>query len=229
MKTNRMPLVLSALSVAVTISATQAGAVAIANGGFEAQAGSVPLNYVLAGPVTGWNGGTYLTSAGYYSATPPEGRIFALIGNGIDTGGSHLSQTITGLTSGSRYTVKFAIGSEDFVIPGTVEQVNVWMSTGSSSASQVFSAPISSNATAYGGGPLWDNWGYFNYSFIANGTSATLNFEQTSATTGSGDTGLDDVSISSGAPEPATWAMMLLGTAGLGGMVRRRRQARLSA
>ena len=229
MKTNSMFLPLGALSLAITVSATQAGAVAIANGGFEAQAGSVPVSGVLAGPITGWNGGTYLTSAGYYSAMPPEGRVFALIGNGIDTGGSHLSQTITGLTSGARYTVKFAIGSEDFVIPGTVEQVNVWMSTGSNSASQIFSAPISSNATSFGPGPLWDNWGYFNYSFIANGSSATIDFEQTSATTGAGDTGLDDVSISSGTPEPATWAMMLLGTAGLGGMVRRRRQALLNA
>ena len=228
MKMNSTPMILSALSLAMTFSATQSGAVAIANGGFEAQAGSVPVNGYLFGPVTGWNGGV-LISAGYYSAAPPEGRIFAIIGNGADTGGSQLSQTITGLTAGSRYTVKFAIASEDFVIPGTVEQVNVWMSTGSSSASQVFGAPISSNATAYGGGPLWDNWGYFNYSFIANGSSATLNFQQTSATTGSGDTGLDDVSISSGAPEPASWAMMLLGTAGLGGMARRRRQARLSA
>lgn len=228
MKTNKMSLAFSALSLALILSTSHASAVAIANGGFEAQAGSVPLNYVLAGPVTGWSGGTYLTSAGYYSATPPEGRIFALIGNGIDTGGSHLSQTITGLTSGGRYTVKFAIGSEDFVIPGTVEQVNVWMSTGSSSAAQVFSAPISSNATSFGPGPLWDHWGYFDYSFIANGSSATLNFEQTSATTGAGDTGLDDVSITSGTPEPAAWAMMLLGTAGLGGMLRRRRQARLA-
>ncbi len=224
MKTKPMSLALGALSIAITFSATQAGAVAIVNGGFEAQAASVPANYVLAGPITGWNGGTYLTSAGYYSATPPEGRIFALVGNGIDTGGSHLSQTITGLTSGARYTVRFAIGSEDFVIPGTVEQVNVWMSTGSASASQIYSAPISSNTTSFGPGPLWDHWGYFNYSFVANASSATLNFEQTSATTGAGDTGLDDVSISSGTPEPAAWAMMLLGTAGLGGVLRRRRQ-----
>ena len=103
-------------------------------------------------------------------------------------------------------------------------------SAGSSSASQIFSAPVSSNATPVSLGPLWDNWAYFNYNFVANATSATLNFQQTAATAGSGDTGIDDVSISGGAvPEPATWAMMLAGFAGVGAIMRRRPRMSVAA
>ena len=220
-----LALAICALSASVTLSATGANAAAIVNGGFEADAASVPLNGVYFGAITGWNSPSYLTSAGYYNATPPEGRVFALIGNGIDTGGYHLSQTITGLNSGSRYTVTFSLASEDFVIPGTVEQVDVFMSSGSSSALQTFSAPVSSNTTPFGLGPLWDHWSSFNYSFVANASTATIDFMQTAATTGSGDTGLDKVSIAlaGGVPEPATWAMMILGFGAAGSMIRRRK------
>ena len=226
MNSKSLSVALCALTASFALCATGAGAVAIVNGGFEADAASVPAAGVYFGAVTGWNGPTgILTSAGYYSAAPPEGRIFALVGGGIDSGSYHMSQTITGLTSGSRYTVKFSLASEDFVIPGTVEQVNVWMSTGSASASQLFSAPISSNATPFGPGPLWDHWGAFSYSFVASAVSATIDFQQTAATTGSGDTGLDNLSIfaSGGVPEPASWALMLGGFGALGAALRRRR------
>ena len=39
---------------------------------------------------------------------------------------------------------------------------------------------------------------------------------------------LDNVSLSTGAPEPASWAMMLMGFGGLGGLLRRRRHAAAS-
>ncbi|WP_309605811.1 PEPxxWA-CTERM sorting domain-containing protein [Phenylobacterium sp.] len=226
MNSRTLSVALCALTASIALSATGAGAVGIVNGGFEADAASVPASGVYFGAITGWNSPGYLISAGYYSATPPEGRIFALLGNGIDTGGYHLSQTITGLTSGSRYTVQFSLASEDFVIPGTIEQVNVWMSAGSTSASQLYSAPVSSNTTPYGSGPLWDHWGVFNYSFLANAASATIDFQQTAATRGSGDTGLDKLSIfaaSGGVPEPGSWALMLIGFGALGATLRRRR------
>lgn len=206
----------------IGVSVSGAHAVAITNGGFEADAASVPAGGFTFGPITGWNSpGGYLVSAGYYSATPPEGRVFALIGDGGDTGGYHLSQTIAGLAPGSRYTVKFELGGEDFRDPGFVEQVKVFMSSGSGSAFQTFSAPVSSNTVPYGSGPLWDHWAFFNYSFVANSTSATIDFMQTA---GLSDTGLDNVSISAGVPEPAAWALMLTGFGVLGGALRARRR-----
>jgi len=180
---------------AIGLSASGAHAVAITNGGFEADAASVPSGGVYGGPITGWNSPGYLISSGYYSAVAPEGRVFALIGGGGDSGGYHLSQTITGLTSGTRYTVKFELGGEDWRDPGFVEQVKVFMSSGSGSAFESFSAPVSSNTTPYGSGPLWDHWGFYDYSFVANSTSATIDFMQTA---GLSDTGLDNVSIFAG-------------------------------
>ena len=226
MNSKSLSVALCALTASFALCATGAGAAAIVNGGFEADAASVPAGSYYFGAITGWNAPGYLISAGYYGATPPEGRIFALVGNGIDTGGYHLSQTITGLTSGSRYTVNFSLAGEDWVIPGAVEQVDVWMSTGSASASQLYSAPISSNTTPYSSGPLWDHWGAFSYSFVASAASATIDFRQTAATRGSGDTGLDKLSIfaaSGGVPEPASWALMLGGFGALGATLRRRR------
>lgn len=214
-------IVIAGVAAAIMLAANGANAVSVVNGGFEADAASVPASGVYFGPITGWNNAGYLTSAGYYSALPPEGRVFALVGNGIDTTGYHTNQTLTGLTVGRSYDVRFALASEDFVIPGTVEQVNVFISAGSTSASQLYSAPVSSNLTSFGPGPLWDHWAYFDYRFVAGATSATLDFEQTAATTGAGDTGVDDVSISA-VPEPAAWALLIVGVGGVGASLRRK-------
>ena len=225
MNSKSLSVALCALTASFALCATGAGAAAIVNGGFEADAASVPAGSYYFGAITGWNAPGYLISAGYFGAAPPEGRIFALVGGGLETSFYHQSQTITGLTSGSRYTVQFSLASEDWIIPGAVEQVNVWMSTGSASASQLYSAPVSSNTISRGPGPLWDHWGVFNYSFLANAASATIDFQQTAATSGSGDTGLDKLSIfaSGGVPEPASWALMLGGFGAMGAALRRRR------
>jgi len=213
--------VLGGVIAVIGLSATGAHAVAITNGGFEANASSVPASGVYFGPITGWNATGQLISSGYYSAAAPEGRVFALVGDGGDSGGYHQSQTISGLTSGTRYTVKFELGGEDWRDPGFAEQVKVFMSAGSGSAFQTFSAPVSSNTTPYSSGPLWDHWGFYNYSFVANSTSATIDFMQTA---GLSDTGLDNVSISTGVPEPAAWALMPTGFGVLGGALRARRR-----
>jgi hypothetical protein len=214
---------LLALMAGVPMAAQAAPA--IVNGGFEADTALVPVGGVYSGPRTGWNAGD-LISTGYYQAAAPEGRVFALIGNGADLPGQDTSQTITGLTVGQTYKVKFELGGEQWRIPGGLEQVNVSITAGSASAAQIYTAPLSSNATAFSGGPLWDNWAFFTYDFVANATSATLDFQQTTATNGPGDTGLDNVSISlaGGVPEPATWALMISGF-GLAGMALRRRRA----
>jgi len=55
-------------------------------------------------------------------------------------------------------------------------------------------------------------WVRFASNFIGDGTSSTITFTENSGLT---YVGLDDVSVTS-VPEPSTWAMMLLGFAGLG-------------
>ena len=62
-------------------------------------------------------------------------------------------------------------------------------------------------------------WTRFAFNFIADGTSNTINFSERN---GPLYIGLDDVSVTA-VPEPATWAMMILGFAGIGFIAYRRK------
>jgi hypothetical protein len=222
--------VLAPLALAAAFSSSPASAAVIVNGGFEAQSGSIPDGTDAFVNPTGWNTTNILIAVGFWgTAVPPEGRIFALIGNGSDQPGDSLSQTINGLTAGQSYKVTFELGGENWHAPGSVETVNVSMLDGSSSLSEIFNAPTSSNVCntcGPGDSVLWDHWSFFTYDFLATATSATIQFQQTDATQSFGDTGLDNVSIAPivvGVPEPITLGVF---GAGLGAIfLRRRRKA----
>ena len=63
-------------------------------------------------------------------------------------------------------------------------------------------------------------WKNYTYSFVAASSSTTLSFASKDAT--SFGAALDNVSVAA-VPEPATWAMMILGFGLVGGSMRRRR------
>jgi hypothetical protein len=65
-------------------------------------------------------------------------------------------------------------------------------------------------------------WAPYQYRFKASGKSTVLSFA--SATGTAYGPALDNVSISA-VPEPAQWAMMLMGFGGLGVVMRSRRKA----
>jgi PEP-CTERM motif len=186
-----------------------ASAAIITNGGFEGDGGA--LGSCNLGTPTGWTGGV-LCSAGYYGAIPPEGTHFAIIGGGGDFPSLSLSQTITSLTIGDSYTVSFYLGGENW-FHSTTEQVLVSMLSGSSTGSQMYDAPHSTDNGGSGGGPLWDHWTLFSYSFLATGTSAAIKFVNVSSS--ANDTGIDNVSIAntttSGVPEPGTLGLLCIG------------------
>jgi len=91
--------------------------------------------------------------------------------------------------------------------------------------------PPDSFTASFDGNPLLFSlsdsapFGYQQFSFIATGTAPTLlqfTFQQNPSFWD-----LDDISVQGPAgsvPEPATWAMMLLGFAGIGAAMRRRRK-----
>lgn len=202
-------------------------AAAIANGGFEAQSGSLGTATCDSFAVTGWNTTNDLCSAGYYNAAPPEGRVFAIIGGGTDFGGGFLSQTISGLNVGDSYTVSFDLGGENFTSSGT-EQVMVSMLSGSSTGSHTYDAPHSTgNGT---GNNLWNNWSLFTYSFSASATSATIKFMNVGGT--GNDTGIDNVSIADttpgSVPEPGSLVLLCAGAGSLTLLRYRNRQRRSS-
>jgi hypothetical protein len=116
-----------------------------------------------------------------------------------------------GLIPGDTYSLSFAISSEIAFGTGSVVQVSYL--SGSSTAAQDFTAPVSSN---------WGNWATESTSFVATSSSVTLQFLNLAIeSAASGDLGLDNVIVTGPGgggtvPEPSTWAMMLLGFAGLG-------------
>ncbi len=71
---------------------------------------------------------------------------------------------------------------------------------------------------------LDSTWEQFTYSFIPDGRSNTIRFSEIG---GGYYAGLDDVSVAA-VPEPSTWALALLGFAGLAMVGMRRRVTRLT-
>ncbi len=128
-------------------------------------------------------------------------------------GSSAWSQTLSGLVVGQAYVVNFKTAAEGETL---TQQLTVGMTSGSLTPSQTYTTPVSPGYNTF----FWANWGSDTYGFVANGTSATLQF---SVTNQQYDVGLDSVSISSAVPEPSTWGMMLLGFAGVGFMAYRRK------
>jgi PEP-CTERM motif/Protein of unknown function (DUF642) len=207
----------------------------IVNGSFEADpfTGS-GLGYKLGlvgNDVTGWfipsSDGTYpwgLQNTNAFGAGPtPYGNQWLVLGETGASGGTPndytIQQTMTGLTPGKTYSLSFAISSEE----GCCSVVETSFLSGSSTGAQDFTAPAVTN--------YWNVWATESESFVATSSSVTLQFkdlavEATSPDAGA-DLGLDNVSVvGSTVPEPATWAMLILGFGGLGIAASRKTKSR---
>ena len=82
-----------------------------------------------------------------------------------------------------------------------------------------FSFPVGGNTRSAMG------WTSHSLDFVAAGTSTLLSFGPTGNAAGFYGPALDNVSVAAAVPEPATWAMMLIGFGGLGMLSMRRRRA----
>jgi hypothetical protein len=124
-----------------------------------------------------------------------------------------LTQLITGLTVGKSYQLNFnyAFGQQ-YGFDGATEQ-NLTYSLGGTS----FTTPTF-NVTNHG----FTGWQSVDATFTANSASELLSFAAYGNLPVPPFALVSDVSLTS-VPEPATWAMMILGLAGLGIVVRQRR------
>ncbi len=215
---------------ALFLPSGSAGAAAIVNGSFEAvqigaQNSSNPADipgWTHSGDVGDaliWNNTFNIccnSNGGVPNANTGDGHQFVTMGGGFGPfGSSAWSQTILGLVVGQTYLVTFKTAAEG---ESPTQDLTVGMTSGSLTGSHTYTTPVSPGIS-----PLfWANWGTETYSFLANDTSATIQF---SVFNQQWDVGLDAVSISSAVPEPSTWAMMILGFCGLGFMMYRRKQA----
>jgi choice-of-anchor C domain-containing protein len=195
--------------------ATTAGAAAFTNGSFElstaaANPGSA-FTTLFGGStaITGWTvGGDSIDYIGGYWQPEDGSRSVDLSGN---ANGS-ISQTFD-TVAGQRYAINFFLaGNPD---GGPAAKVAITSATGGPAQSDTFTVTGSDSHANMG-------WQAYTYNYTAASASTTLSFA--SATGTAYGPALDNVSVM-GVPEPATWAMMLVGFGGLGAVLRHRRSA----
>ena len=197
----------------------------LVNGGFE-DIGSANLQ--------GWGGYTYgetytpvlpgwtidsgtvdITQTGSTWGPAYEGTN-SLDLNGWDPG--EISQTFKTIV-GKTYDVTFAYSRNP---PSAPDPATATVSAGGQSLNVV--AP---NDPSLFGGSGAMKWQLGSFDFVAQGPSSTITL--TSTNPGNGGVFFDAVGVSGAVPEPATWAMMLIGLGGLGAVLRRNRQPVASA
>lgn len=142
----------------------------------------------------------------------PTGGNFIGADNNFEQGA--VTQTITGLSAGAKYLLTFywAAGQQSGFGGPTTENFKVRF------GSQSFTTETVSTPS-HGFTP----WTKVTYGFNATASSQVLSFLAAGTPGGSPPFSLlDGVSLTA-APEPATWAVMLAGLAGVGLLVRRRR------
>jgi hypothetical protein len=160
------------------------------------------------GPAVYW-----LNTANNYGLTPPPGGgsyFLDLTGEG-DAGLAGVSQTVaTGV--GNTYSLSFYLGSSTQY--GTPDGITV-----SSNALASPATFISTTTT-----PNNNQWELETISLVATSNETTITLDGSSGVSyiGLGDVSLDLVSVAA-VPEPSTWAMMMLGFAGVGFMAYRRK------
>lgn len=179
------------------------------NGGALGYEGTVSLW----GPGTGSANGLTLS---------PDGGAFIGIDPVYDANPPAISQTLTGLTPGKQYTVSFDWAAAQQAGPnftgGTDSGWTVDFGSSQSASTGTISIP----------GEGFSGWQTASFQFTADGTSDVLSFIADGGPSASLPPFalLDGVSVT--VPEPATWALMLVGVGALGAGLRMRRRAVLA-
>ncbi|HEY2356694.1 MAG TPA: PEPxxWA-CTERM sorting domain-containing protein [Phenylobacterium sp.] len=157
---------------------------------------------------------------GTFVASPTGGGFVALDGDPLAQGSIH--QTISGLTVGAAYTLTFDWAASQLVTAHGATTDFLAVSFGADSFNTA-----TDNVASQG----FVGWNSVSHTFIASSTSEVLNFLSVGSPAGLPPIALlDNVVLAppvttrgGGVPEPATWAMMLIGFGGIGALIRRRR------
>jgi hypothetical protein len=208
-ETNRVPMKLSTISVALASLLAAASAPAavinlVQNGSFEA-------NPVANGAadnlwsMNGWTvGGNAVEVRNNVAGTASDGSIYVE----LDTfANSWISQTIN-TSAAAPYTVSFDYSPREFTNAATNGIEVLWNG-------QALATYSGNN-----GGP-GNQWQRYSLSVMGAGVSSNLEFRAVGASDGLGGS-LDNVSVTSAVPEPGTMASILLGLGVLGFSLRRK-------
>lgn len=142
-----------------------------------------------------------------------QGCQFATLGAPRDEpgGGSSIAQTISGFTIGNSYTLDW-LQSSEFTDEDWVTATII----GAGVLSQDF---LSNPFPGPGPGQFWQGWQTMIYSFVADATTLTFQFNASTNRGFFSEPGVDDFNITAQAaqvPEPGTLALFALGLLGLG-------------
>ena len=155
-------------------------------------------------------GATLAFTGGTFNQSDSNG--FLAIGSGNPPTDTLGLLTLTGTTGTSAFNTPFTL------------LVNF---TSPAAASGTYFATITGSVTDSNAGGVDVDFDNTPRSFTAGGTSWTLRVNDLSVSNGGVATPITGV-IRTAVPEPATWAMMLFGFAGIGFAMRRRRQPTLA-
>jgi hypothetical protein len=177
----------------------------IADVGSSGQYGALTLWDQANGGSNSWNGQS------------PTGDNFVALDGDFETG--PLTQMIDGLTAGQAYNLTFSYAySQQNGFNGPTNQ-NMLVSFGNTTFT---TSPAATPYTLANHG--FSGWNTYSGTVTATGPSELLSFLAQSDTPVPPFALLTDVSLSA-VPEPATWAMMILGLGAMGVTARRRRSA----
>jgi len=234
--------IIAATAMALAFGASAHAAEFVQNGGFETLTSAAPAgqsfefgaSYIFGNAVADWqsnstnafnllflnadpvNASTRFSENGQYLWSAPgplTGNFVALDGDSNYNG--PLTQMISGLTAGATYTLTFDWAAAQYAdrTGPTTEQLVATIGGDS------FSTAVKNNASQSSTG-----WFDESFTFKASGSNELLSFLSIGTPNGMPPVALlDNVSITGGVPEPATWGMMLVGVAGVGAIMRRRR------
>jgi len=196
-------LTAAAAAAALALAAPVQAAELITNGGFE----NGLTGWTSSGTVNVNTAADYHPCCGTVGSEPAfSNNHFVDFGSGNTAGTDLVSQAFHDL-SGSLYTVTFDLGAFG---SGTNQ-----ITAEAGGASQTFTVVADDNNDT--------TFHPQTFSFLGTGLDS-VKFTVVATGPDNTDALLDNVSVSGIAvPEPATWAMMLVGFGGLGAMLRRRR------
>jgi hypothetical protein len=159
---------------------------------------------------------------GLPAASPDGGNFVALDGDFQD---QPLQQTINGLVSGKTYEVSFYYAfSQQYGFTGATTQ-NLSVNLGGSYSGDAFTGGTTLTTADYNlPSHGFSGWMQDNLKFTATGTSEVLSFLAYGSQPVPPFALLDGVSMTA-VPEPADWALLLLGVGAVGGVARLRRRA----
>jgi hypothetical protein len=186
-------------------------------------------------------GSDYRFVSGFNSATPPA--VYAIDDNpnfvhtswaafGDHTTGTGDMMIVNGSEVGGQ---KVWFQNNISVQANTTYFFSTWIHTtyDAAPAALDFSININAIGTTFNAGAVADGWQQFYASWNSGAaTTADIALVNQQLAFSGNDFALDDISLSTaapGVPEPATWALMIMGFGSAGAMLRRRRMALLRA